>query len=96
MEGVEHPPPDSLPGPAVEPPPDAVPLAEAVREVTPRGPRLGDPENRVDEQAVVLGDLPVLPGAAGQEILDPPPVVVRDRVAGVHGGSSLVSCRDPS
>ena len=58
------------------------------------GAGLGDPEDRIKEEAVVLGDLAVLARLAGQEVLDPGPVVVRDGVAMSHGESSVVPVPD--
>lgn len=89
MEGREHPVPDPVPGPAVEPPPDTVPVAEALGQVAPGGPCLRDPEDSIDEEAIILGDLPMLAGLPGQEVFDPRPVVIRDRMAMVHDGPSV-------
>jgi len=55
LECDEDPLPDPLGGPAIEPLPDRVRLAEPLREVTPGGPGLADPEHGIDEEAVVLG-----------------------------------------
>ena len=96
LQRLEGPPPDALAGPAVEPPPGRVPVAEPLGQVAPRGPRAGDPEDGIDEEAVVLGDLAVLARSAGEEVLDAVPIVVRDGVAVPHGGSSLGSAQYPS
>src|SRR3954451_16621815 len=90
LEDLEHPSPDALLGPAVEPPPGAVPVAEVLGQVAPRGTRLGDPKDGIDEQAIVLGDLPMLTGLAGKEVLDSLPVGIFDRVAGWHCRPSVV------
>jgi hypothetical protein len=47
--------PDCLSRPAIETPPRAIPVAEALRKITPRRTRLGDPKDCVDKQAIVLG-----------------------------------------
>jgi hypothetical protein len=52
--------PDPLAGPAVEPPPGGVPVAEALGQVPPRSTGPGDPEDGVDEEAVGLGNFAVL------------------------------------
>ena len=66
----EHPPPDPFVGPAVEPPPDPVPVAKAPGQVARWGTGLGDPKDGIIEQTIVLGDLPMLAGLAGQEVFD--------------------------
>jgi len=55
LQGQEHPLPDPLLGPAIEPLPDGVPVAEAFGEVSPGGAGLGDPEHGVHEEAVIFG-----------------------------------------
>jgi hypothetical protein len=47
--------PDSFSRPAIEPTPSAVPVAKALRKITPRRTRFGDPKDCVDKQAIVLG-----------------------------------------
>src|SRR6516165_5642125 len=41
--------------PAIEALKDAVPVAKTLGQVAPRSARLGDPQDRIDEQAIVLG-----------------------------------------
>src|SRR5262245_23326616 len=76
-------------GPAVEPPPLAVAVAEALGQVGPGGAGTGDPQDGVEEAAVVLCDAPVLAVLAGQQVLDAVPVGVRNGVAGEHGRPSV-------
>ena len=71
--------------PAVEAPPGRVPLAEAFGQVAPRCPRLGDPQDGIDEESIVLGRGAALTGPAGQEVLDPIPVLVSESMAVGHG-----------
>src|SRR5262249_5703811 len=67
--------------PAVEAPPHRVPVAKAFGQVAPGCPGLGDPPHGVDEQSVVLGSYPALPGPTGQQILDALPILVADYMA---------------
>ena len=87
LQGQEHPRPDALLGPAIEPLPDGVPLAEACGEVAPRGAGLGDPEHGVHEEAVIFGRYAGIAGLSGQEIPDPLPVLILDLMAS-HGRPS--------
>ena len=89
LEDLEDVSPDPLLGPAVKPPPETVPVAEVFGQVAPRGTRRGDPKDGIEEQAIVLGDLPMLAGLAGQEVLDLLPVGIFDRVAGWHCRPSM-------
>lgn len=50
---LEDPPPDPLGFPAIESLPGRAPGAEPLGQVTPGSPGLGDPEDGVDEQAVI-------------------------------------------
>jgi hypothetical protein len=88
-EGGQDRVPAALPGPAVEPPPLAVGTAEPLGEVGPRGAGAGDPEDGVEEPAVVFGDPAVLARLARQEVLDAVPVGVRDGIAVAHGRPSV-------
>src|SRR5262245_64915338 len=74
LEGLEDPLPGALPRPAVEAPPHGVPLAEAFGQITPGRARLGDPQDGVEDQAIVLGGPAGLAGASGQQVLDPFPI----------------------
>jgi hypothetical protein len=58
LQDLEHPLPDPLLAPAIEPLPDGVPVAEAFGEVAPGGAGLGDPEHGVDarERDIVIID----------------------------------------
>jgi len=87
LQGQEHPLPDPLLRPAIEPLPDGVPVAEALGEVPPGGAGLGDPEHGVDEEPVILGRDAGVAGLSRQEILDPLPVLILDLMAS-HGGPS--------
>src|SRR5262249_11546808 len=88
--------PDALLGPAIEAPPLAVPLAQTLGQVTPGGAGLGDPQDGVEELAVVTGDLAMLAGPTRQQVLDTFPVGVRDRVAVAHVLPSVGEFRAPS
>jgi len=90
LEDGEHPLPDPFVGPAVEPPPDTVPVAEVFGQVAPRGTGLGDPKDGINEKTIVLGGLPMLAGLAGQVVLDSLPVGIFNRVAGWHSRPSMV------
>jgi hypothetical protein len=84
LQRLEDPEPDPLVGPPIEPPPHRVPVPEAFGKVTPGGPGLGDPEDGVDEEAVVRGGHAGVVIPAGKEALDAPPVFIRYLVA-THG-----------
>jgi hypothetical protein len=55
---------------------DALPIAEALRQVTPRNAGTITVENRFDEQPIVRRRAPHMAFASGQRILDPLPLVV--------------------
>jgi hypothetical protein len=76
-------------GPAVEPPPDGVGLAESLGQVGPGDAGAADVQGGVDEEPIVPGDTAVQPGAAGQQVLDPFPVGVGDRVSRKHRRPSM-------
>jgi PHD/YefM family antitoxin component YafN of YafNO toxin-antitoxin module len=80
LQRLEEPEPDALGGPAIEPPPDRVRLAEALGQVAPGCSGLADPEHGVDEESVVLGGHARVARPAREEILDPFPVFMRYRV----------------
>jgi len=84
LQDLEDPEPDALGGPAIVPPPDRVRLAESLGQVAPGGPGLADPEHGVDEESVVLGGDARVSRAAGEEVFDPFPVLIRYRVT-MHG-----------
>ena len=76
--------PDALLDPAIEAFPDRVPGSEAFGQVAPGRAGLGDPQDGIDEEAVVVGGDAWESGPAGQKILDAVPVFVRDGVAVAH------------
>ena len=90
LELPENPFPDPLPGPTVEPPPHAVPVAEAFRQVASGGSGFRDPKHRVDEEAIVLGCDPGIAFPSRQKLLDPIPVIIRDLMM-AHDRPSLAS-----
>jgi hypothetical protein len=55
LEGLKDPLPDPFLGPTVEPLPDRAPRAKSFRHVAPGCPGLANPEDGIDEKAVVLG-----------------------------------------
>jgi hypothetical protein len=73
---LEDPGPDALGGPAIEPSPHRVPLAESLGDVSPGGSGLADPEDGVDEESVVLGGNAGVAGPAGEEVFDSFPVFI--------------------
>ena len=73
---LEDPEPDSFGGPAIEPPPDRIPVPEAFGKITPGSPGLGDPEDGVDEKTVVRGSHTRVGNLAGQKALDAFPVFI--------------------
>jgi hypothetical protein len=77
--------PDALARPAVEPPPDGVPVAEAFGQVAPGRAGLGDPQDGVDEQAVVPGGDAGVALLARKQILDAIPILVSYGVPVRHG-----------
>ena len=81
LQGLEDPLPHPFLGPPVEPLPDRAPEPEPLGQVAPRGPGLADPEDGVDEEAVVLGGHAGVAGLAGERVFDASPVLVLDLVA---------------
>src|SRR5262249_47279457 len=81
--------PDALERPSAEAFPDGVPVAEAFGQVAPGGAGLGDPQDGIDEQAVVPGGDPRLSCSTGQQVSDALPLLVADGVPVPHG--SLLS-----
>src|SRR5262249_47465871 len=84
LQGQEPPLPGPLLRPAIEPPPDGVPVAEAFGEVPPGGAGLGDPEHGIDEEPVILGRDAGVASLPGQKVSDPLPVLILDLMAS-HG-----------
>src|SRR5262245_48403960 len=91
LEGAEELAPDALARPAAEAPEDGVPVAEALWQVAPGGAGLGDPQDGVDEQAVVLGGDTRLSCPSGQQVFDALPVLVSYRVPVRHGSPVLTT-----
>jgi hypothetical protein len=90
LEFSEQPFPNPFPGPAVESPPHAVPVAEALGQVPPGSAGFRDPEDRVDEQAIILGCDPGVAFLARQKILNSIPIVIGDLVT-PHDRPSLAN-----
>src|SRR6516165_1930688 len=82
--------PNSLACPAIKALPNGIPFAETFRKITPLGTGFGNPENAINEQAIVFGCHPRIALLAGQKVLDTFPMFIRDSVARQHGGPSLV------
>ena len=76
--------PDAAPAPAHEALVEAARLAKTFGQVLPWCAGACDPEDGIDEEAVVLGVAPELAGLSGQQGPDAVEVVVGDGVA-VHG-----------
>lgn len=74
---LEDPQPDPLSGPAIEPPPGRIPVAEAFGQVTPGCPGLSDPEDGIEEKTVVRGGHAGVAVLSWQEVLDAIPVFIR-------------------
>src|SRR5271157_2079211 len=79
-DGLEH----AILAPAIEALKDAVPVAEALGQVTPGSAGLGQPQDGVDEQAIVLGRPTGVAFLARQEFLDGVPLSVRNLMASQH------------
>ena len=75
---------DSALAPAIEALKNAVPLAKALGQVTPRRARLGYPQNCVHEQAVVLGGCSWVACLSRQQIFNRIPVLVRNLMTSQH------------
>jgi hypothetical protein len=91
LQGLEDALPDPLLGPAAEALPGVVPVAEPLRQVAPGGAGLGDPQDGIEEQAVILGGDTGVSGFARKKVLDALPVLVGDRVAAAHDRASLAN-----
>jgi len=61
-----------------------LPVAEALRQVAPREAGAVAEEHRLDEQPVVLGRDPDMAISAGQQVLDPLPLIIAQGMA-AHG-----------
>src|ERR671920_2300539 len=60
---------------------DLVPVAEALWQITPRNTSTVAVEHRLDKQAIVLGRDADMAFAAGQEVLDPFPLIIAQSIA---------------
>src|SRR3954452_7774641 len=83
-QALKDPLPDPLLGPAREALMHALPLAVALRKVAPACPRAQHPQDRVDEQPVVLAGPAGIAGLARQNALDPTPLHLCQLVALDH------------
>ena len=68
-------------GPSVEALIDDLPAAEALGQIAPGEARAKPEQNGFDEQAIVLGRAAHMAFAARQNVLDPIPLVVAQRVS---------------
>jgi hypothetical protein len=75
-QGSEDRVPATFLGPTVEAPPLTVAIAQALGEVGPRGAGTGDPQDRIKEAAVVLGNAAMLARLSGQQGLDTFPISI--------------------
>jgi hypothetical protein len=75
-EMLKNPLPDSGFRPPAEPPMHVLPVAEARRQVTPRTASAVTIENRLHENAVVRRRHPDRAWPAGQQVLEPLPLIV--------------------
>src|SRR5262249_39979885 len=91
LEGAEELAPDALVRPAAEASEDGVPVAEAVGQVAPRRAGLGDPQDGIDEQAVVLCGHAGVALLAPQQVFDALPVLVSYRVPVRHGSVVIIT-----
>jgi hypothetical protein len=88
-QGGEERVPAAFLSPAVEAPPLTVAVAQALGEVGPRGAGAGDPQDRIKEATVVLGNAAVLASLSGQQVLDTFPISIGDGVAMAHERPSV-------
>src|SRR6185369_8753429 len=80
QDGAKH------PGltPAIEALKNAVPIAKPFGQITPRGTGLGNPQNGIHKQAIILGRHARVAFLAGQQVLDGLPLLIRDFMASQH------------
>src|SRR5215211_6422586 len=76
------------PGPAAKAGVDLLPGAEPLRQVAPGNAGTVAIEHGLHEQAVVLGGHAHMPGATGQQVPDPLPLIVAQGVAAHRAVSS--------
>jgi hypothetical protein len=76
--------PESLLRPVVEAVIHGVIFAEALRQVRPRGPGSSNPNDRVDELAVIFGISARVPGFARKQRFDTLVLFIRNFVASSH------------
>jgi len=72
-----------------EPSPHRVPVAKPLGKIAPWKASLGDPQHGVHEQTIVGSRHARVALLAGQRILDPFPMFIRNGVATKHRGPSL-------
>src|SRR5262249_43022414 len=82
--------PNARPGPAIEPLKHRIPKAETFRQVAPRSPGPSNPDHRVDKQPVVFGTPAGITFPTWEQMLDLPPLYIREFVAS-HGTASLLA-----
>ncbi len=92
--------PDAGFAPAVEPPPDGVPVPESLRQIPPGSAGLGDPDHRLHERPVVGGGRAGSAWAARQQRLDGRPLLVGQGMSARHRtlavGAKFAGCRTAS
>ncbi len=69
--------PNALACPAAEAHEGAVPVPELGRQIAPRCARAQNPQHRIDKQAVVLSRPTLVAFLAGNQLLNPLPLLVR-------------------
>jgi|SRR5215211_549414 len=74
---VENTLPHALLGPSAETLENAVPVAELFWQIAPWGAGASDPENRIDEQPIVLAVPSFVSFFTGNKLLDAPPLRIR-------------------
>ena len=68
--------PNALLGPSAETLENTVPVAEFLREIAPRCAGSRDPENRIDEQAIIFTVPSSVSCFTRKKLFDPPPLPV--------------------
>ena len=69
--------PNALLGPSSETLEHAIPVAELFRQIPPRCPGASDPENRIDEQTIILAVSSFVSFLTRNKMLDAPPLRAR-------------------
>jgi hypothetical protein len=78
---LEHTAPHAAAGPSAEARMDRLPIAEALRQVTPGNACSIAVDHGIDEQTIVLGGHPDVTLTSGQDVPDPVPLVIANGVA---------------